>query len=239
MIRVGRVEDEPYFLPWISDNLAQHLGKQIDGLANGTPIHVMGESHYTCHGQNSYERTPELTRQVVREWAFETSSGSAFFTRVGAAVANEAPGTFDREAVWNSFAFSNFSQDLLSGPRQPLTRDQCERGRKSFFGQLNITRPEVLAVLGNSAWNSIPTDVGVKLPEFKFEVEANWPAVKDAWFYPYATKDQVNGVVAVKIVHPSAGGGHWNWKVAAQRIHTARYCHSSILEWVKDNYLLR
>ena len=233
-VRAGRAENAPYFEPWIGERAREHLDADS---TNGVPFHVLGESHYSRPGKDAYECSPELTQQVVRKWALEKSGGSAFFTRVAAVIANSPPDTFDRKKVWSELAFSNFAQELLTGPRQPLTRAQRATGTAAFFGQLVLTRPGVLVVLGNGAWGATPTGFGCAIPPFDVEIGTDAAPVRldDAWFYPHWVNGALVGTIAVKIVHPSAGGGHWNWQRAAQRVHAASYCASNILEWAREN----
>ena len=224
-IKPGRVDRSPRFQPWIG------AAAMFDG---GVRWHVMGDSHYA--GADGYADDPAVTCQVVRDWALQRSAGSAFFTRVAAMILNQEPNSFDRAAAWNGFAFSNFAQRLVTGPRKSPSKEMWDEARACFFGQLVLTRPEVLIVLGDRAWQQLPDDVGVKLPPFRFDVEPEWPAITDGWFYPFEVDGDIVGTVAIKVVHPSAFGGRGDWRIAAARTHTATACHSNILEWIKDTY---
>ncbi|WP_151954206.1 hypothetical protein [Sphingomonas sp. EC-HK361] len=201
----------------------------------GVRWHVMGESHYTRLEDGAYQRTPDLTQTVISDWALEKSAGGSFFTRVGAVVENKEPGSFDRRSTWEGIAYSNFVQQLLDGPRKPPTPAMLDEARSCFFGQLAISRPDVLVVLGTRLWEELPLD-GVKLSPLQFACEPDWPILEDAWLYPLEIDDTLTFTIAVKIVHPSAGFRRWNWRVAARRAHTAMYCHSNVIEEALATY---
>lgn len=223
----ARPGSAPFFHPWI--------GSAACG-SDGVRWHVLGESHYSRPGENSYDETPDLTRQVVRDWAFDRSPGSAFFTRVASVIKNQPPEVVERPAAWNAIAYSNFVQRMLDEPRKAPPANLLKAAREAFVAQLYLTGPEVLVVLGSRLWEQLPADNCVKLPPFKFDVEPDWPPVSDAWLYATRRAQGICFTIAVKIVHPSAGYGRWNWQVAAQRAHTAAMCHSNIVEFVCDNY---
>jgi len=198
----------------------------------------MGDSHYVSPGDpDAYDDGPELTRQVVMDYALAQCDGGAFFTRVACVVTGDRPDMIDRRVAWGSFAFSNFVQSPVVGPRIAPTAEQFADARARFFGQLAITRPEVLIVLGARAWNELPDDVGAKAPAFAYSVFPDWSSVDDAWLYPHWVGDELICTLAVKIVHPSAGFGRWNLETATQRAQSARHCHSNVLEYFYDNYV--
>lgn len=197
-------------------------------------FHVLGESHYDEGPVDEQHLDPSTTKDVVRTWALKRNSGGAFFTRVASVVLNEAPDTFDRQAAWSEFAFSNFVQEFMAGPRIAPSPAAWKDAQTRFFGQLAITQPEVLVVLGSRQWDQLPS-VGVAIPGMKFDVHPDWAPVMDAWLYPYWVAGSLVCTIAVKVVHPSAGFGRWNWRTAAERAHTAAFCHSNVLEWFYDN----
>lgn len=215
----------PFYLPWV--------GKNTTG-SEGVRWHVMGESHYLSEGPDAYTNSPQLTRQIVADWGLAETHSSAFFTRVAAVIAHCDPSRVDRAAAWQSIAYSNFIQEPMSGPRIAPTPQQSADACRLFCSQLASTRPEVLVVLGNRLWQQLPTDMGCSVPTFQFAPEPDWLPIEDAWIYPYHVEGVLVCTVAVKIVHPSAGHGRWNWEIAAQRVHGTARCHSNILEWFYD-----
>lgn len=223
-IRAGEVSSAPFYEPWLPTG-------------PGVRWHVMGESHYiTQDDPGSYENSPALTKQVVKEWALG-EGGSPFFTRVASVISGKAPGAFDRAEEWQRFAFSNFVQQPLDGPRMAPSRAQFADARERFFAQLAMTQPEVLVVLGSRAWNELPCDVGAKVPPFQFLLMPDWPAIEDAWLYPYWVGDDLICTLAVKIVHPSAGFGRWNLAKETAWVQTAASCHSNVLEYFYDTHI--
>ena len=232
-LRAGQAGSPPFFKPWVGSRAAAGLATKA---VYGTKIHVLGESHYDRGGPDSYEITPSLTQQVVSDWALG-ASGSAFFTRVASIVLNQEPGSFDRAAAWQDFAYSNFVQSpVLGGPRISPARDAWAEAREAFFGQLAITRPKILVVLGSRCWNQLPSKVGAAAPSFHYPVSGGCQSVSDAWIYPHWVDGELLCTLALKVVHPSAGFGRWNWKVAADRVQMASICHSNILEHFYDHY---
>lgn len=223
-IRAGHVDRSHFYDPWLP-------------AGPGVRWHVMGESHYINPGDPaSYANSPQLTQQVVKDWALG-DSGAAFFTRVASVVSGKEPTTFDRGEEWHKFAFSNFVQQPLDGPRIAPSSSQFEDARARFFSQLAATQPEVLVVLGSRAWNQLPSDVGAKVPPFRFAVEPDWPEIDDAGLYPFWVEDELVCTLAIKIVHPSAGFGRWNLAEATKRAQTAGYCHSNVLEHFYEAYV--
>jgi len=226
LVPMSAPKAKPYFEAWV--------GKHAHG-EGGVRWHVLGESHYLHSGPDAYELSPLLTQQVVRDWALH-DKGSAFFTRVACIIANQPAEAIDRAQIWQQIAYSNFVQRPLDGPRQAPLPEDFEAARTCFWGQIALTRPEVLVVLGSRLWEQLPTDFCVKLPPFKFEAGDDWPVIDDAWLYPLLHGREWTFTVAVKVVHPSAGFGRWNWQIAARRAHTAMLCHSNIIEWVVSEF---
>lgn len=180
-------------------------------------LHVLGESHYILPGEHAYDDTPELTNQIVSEWAFEPSRGRSFFTRVAQFTEGKEAEELDRRAAWADIAYSNFVQSSLPAARTAPTQDMWERARRCFFAQLAITRPTVLIVLGDRLWQQLPCDRCRRLTPL--QIERGGAEVDDAWQYRYSAGGTDESVIAVKIVHPSGRG--FNWRVAAERVNIA------------------
>lgn len=236
----GRVDLDPFFRPWIGRIAADRIAAVRRDRVFGDSFvrwHVMGESHYIRLDEpGAYAANADLTLNVVRDWTASRSSGSAFFSRVAAIITEADPSVLDLPAAWNTFCYSNFVQSPLLAPRLPPTAEQWAQARKCFFGQLAITRPTVLVVLGSRQWEQLPADVGAKLPPLPFEGTTGERELLDAWFYPYWIDDQLAGTIAVKVVHPSAGFGRWNWQIASRRAQTAMRQYSNAVEHVLANY---
>lgn len=239
-LKAAAVDLPPTFHPWIGSQAAGRLADLAENPILGDDFsrwHVLGESHYVRPDDpGGYVVDADLTTNIVKDWALQRSKGSAFFSRVASIVAEASPDQVDLEPAWSRIAYSNFVQSALPGPRQAPSREQWEQARRCFFGQLALTRPNVLVVLGARQWDQLPMEGCVRLPELHWDAGPDWPLVNDAWLYVYRTGEQLNATIAVKVVHPSAGFGRWNWLTASRRAHTAHLFFSNMVEWSKDHY---
>jgi hypothetical protein len=217
-----------FFKPWIGADY-ERLRTQIEAGEFehdvwSHPYHVMGESHYG----KPEEYDPGLTRLMVERCGHHSSHGkcSAFFGKVLKIVTGQELTTLEREEHWRKLAFSNFLQDLMPGPLVPPQEHQWERGRRAFRKQLALTRPEVLLVLGQRLWGNLPRDFGFPAAEM---VSMNGQVtIKEAWAYVYEQQGRKRLTLAVYVIHPSAGGGAFKWRIAAERARTAAIYYSNV-----------
>lgn len=238
-IRAGTVDLLPRFDPWIGREYAGKLeavkaGEQVNGEL--LRVLVLGEAHYARPDDpESYVDTSSLTNDVIQDWAFQPSSGSAFFTRVASMVTGENPPS-DREKAWHTFAFAEFVQTLVQGgPRVEPTPEQWADGRRRFFGLLARIRPTILVVLGSRLWDQLPAGEGAAaLP---MQLGPDRARVDDAWLYPYWADDFLGLTLAVRVVHPSAGFGHWKPEIAADRLQSCKFMYSNLIEFFEDAFV--
>lgn len=198
---VGQFDLAPQFDPWIGSAYRDRAERLAAGeLFSGSNwfVHVLGESHY----RGDYEVDRHLTNAVVSDWAGGTGRGSVFFHRILQAVHGKPYGEADHNSGWADIAYSNYIQDTLDGPRKAPSEAQWADARRRFFGQLAITRPRVLLVLGRRLWDRLPFGEENRVEPLGLPDPSN--PVTDAWAYPY----EVNGVksltIAVWAYHPSS-----------------------------------
>lgn len=219
----------PFFEPWIGSDYALLQERlRVAPLDPGVwayPYHVMAESHY-CE---PHEIRPGLTRSTVEKCGFSSNAGkcSAFFTRVLKIVRADEHPELTRKQHWQKLAFSNFLQEVMTGPRIVPTREQFEDARQAFRGQLRLTTPDVLLVLGQRTWSELPRDFGFAISTLQ-AIEDPAILIKEAWAYVYEVAGIRRLTVAVYVIHPSAGGGAFKWEKAAIRARTAGIYHSNI-----------
>lgn len=219
--------NSPFFEPWIGSDY-QRLREQRDqGVLQpdvwAHPFHVLGESHYA--ELDEYE--PGLTCRIIHECGFKASKCSRFFAKVLKVVTGKEIAGLNREEQWQKLAFSNYVQDVLTGPRREPSVEQWARGRDAFRAQLRATTPDVLLVLGQRLWDHLPRDFGFAVPELT-SMDGT-VQVKEAWAYVYEEGDAKRLSLAVYVIHPSAGGGAFKWRIAAERARTVLLYRSNIL----------
>lgn len=206
---VGHVDKAPFFLPWIG---ADYENRAREGQSNWH-VHALGESHYP----NDYEIDPSLTQRVVRDWAFQPGRGSLFFRRVIQAIEGIELDEVDAHAHWKNIAFSNYVQSVVAAPRMPPSQDQWLEASRAFFGQLAITRPRVLLVLGRRLWDRLPSGEENRLPPLALPDPSN--PVTDAWGYAYMADGCPCFTIAVWSYHPSSS--RFDWRDAHRRVTAA------------------
>ena len=218
-----------FFEPWIGADyrrLQDQLNRRV--LQPDTwayPFHVIAESHYG----EAHENVPGLTRRIVEDCGFHSNHGkcSAFFAKLLKIVSAEEHPELERADHWRKLAFSNFIQDLLSGPRIAPNREQWDRGRRAFPEQLKLSTPQVLLVAGQRLWRELPTDFSFPLePMQSLRRPDVW--VNEARAYIYEVGGVRHMTIAVYVIHPSAGGGSFDWAKAAERARTAVEYHSNL-----------
>lgn len=227
--------DALFFEPWIGADYALLRERmKTDSLEPGVwayPYHVMGESHYG----NASQHKRDLTREIVQSCGFSSGHGkcSAFFAKVLKVVRADEHPELTRPQHWQKLAFSNFVQELMTGPGIAPTTAQLDRARAGFRAQLKLTTPQVLLVLGQRTWRELPRDFGFPISELQ-AMEDPAIVVKDAWAYVYEVAGIKHLTVAVYVIHPSAGGGVFKWEKAAIRARTVGIYHSNLE--VSDQY---
>lgn len=195
-----------YFDPWIG---ARYRDWPADiAAAPVYPIHILGESHYG----EAHEYRPSFTREVIASRALRPSPGP-FFQNLTKLVTFSAAQP-DRANVWDTLAFSNYIQDFLPGPRLPPSAAMWERGHRAFRELLNRYQPDAILVLGQRLWNGM-----IKNDSFRLAPKhADGVTVDDARVYEHKVAGQRRWTLAMHVLHPSAGGGHFKLAVAQQRL---------------------
>lgn len=207
-LEIASVEDVPCFDIWIGSDYRRRLA-EWDARTNVCSgiLHVMGESHY---GEAS-ENTNRVTIDTFEHLAF---TGYPFFNTCLSIVVNKPAADLDPPVDWQSYAFSNFVQDMLPPENRRPSEQHWAKARRTFFAQLATTRPRQLLVVGREQWEALPTAGGTRLGKLPGEVE-----VDDAWLYSYEVDGSVYFTVAIWAYHPSSRG-LLDIKTAQERVRT-------------------
>ncbi len=213
---VGIPDLQPFFWPWMGKEYRQRLLEQN---ASSPRIHLMAESHYSKETPD-----PSWTVDAVRELALAQNKFGAFWTKAIQIVERKPGCELDRLAAWNRVAYSNFIQDNLHENRKAPNSEMWERGRRTFFAQLALTRPSILIVLGKRLFAQLPNE-GMRIPGPLREQPDSAP-VEDAWLYPHDVEGERILTLAVCVTHPSGGG--FQWETASGRAWSAISHYSSI-----------
>lgn len=181
----------------------------------------MGESHYSDD-----EPSSDWTRDLIRRHAAHEGPGIPFLTKVLQVMSPDEDSPIDRSEAWGHFAFSNFLQKPMQRVLEAVPADYWEEGRAAFFGQLAITRPNVLVCFGKRLFENLP-DVGRRIP-LNLAPNGQGAPITDAWLYTYDTERGPNATVAAWVYHPSAPR-RFNILEAKRRQIGARMYYSNII----------
>ena len=145
-----------HFKPWIGCDY------KTGGIA-GQKILILGESHYTKKFiAEPPEKTTHYTRHIM-QWA-AVKHNRSFYSKVRNLVlrgANQPVRGYGREAkrqqFWDSLAFYNYVQEYVGmAPRDRPTNQMWTKAEGAFWEVINILKPDVCIVLGNTLWGKLP-----------------------------------------------------------------------------------
>ena len=231
----GETDEQPRFEPWIGD--AYRASLQADAIGSNDleslcRFHLMGESHYS----EGDEPQSNWTIRAVEDWALKLNRYGAFWTKAIQTVDSTTLYKLDRFTAWHRVAFSNFQQDVLRAPRDPVPETHLERGRRCFFAQLYKTRPTTLVVLGKRLFANLPNE-GMRV-RWPLTAQPDWEPVTDAWLYPFEIEDGKTWLtVAVSVPHPSSG--RFSGETARQRVQTVQLNYSNVVSaWNNDDLIM-
>lgn len=197
-IPIARLDQAPLFEPWRGEGYRSRQILRASGQAsccNGL-WHVMGESHY---GETD-ETLPGFTSDVIERMALP---GYPFFDAVLSVATDQDVGLLDRPALWGGFSYSNLVQRMLAPSERPDRIDWVD-ARRAFYGQLAITKPTQLLVVGKEQWDNLPNDGGIRLPPIPL-----WDGsamIDDLWLYAFQIDADVHFTIATWMYHPSSRG---------------------------------
>jgi hypothetical protein len=145
-----------HFMPWI--------GKDYEtGGVLGTRILLLGESHYSkkFYGHDR-EITSNYTRHIIQQYAVEKSD--IFHAKVRRLVLrglnqsiNWDTSKQQRQAFWDSVAFSNYIQEFVGKkPKERPAHEAWPRAAEGLWEVLERLRPEFCVVLGKTLWDHLP-----------------------------------------------------------------------------------
>jgi len=127
------------FTPWVGDSYG-------DESAFGTPVMVLGESHYTEKDREPSSLTSDVMRLVIKgaKWNF--------YTRVLQTFVSKHP--VDPRSFWHSVAFYNFIQIPIKKGSRPMKQMWLD-AEQPFCEVLEWLdpRPRLIAVFGFRCWD--------------------------------------------------------------------------------------
>lgn len=225
-IEPASITNQPFFAPWIGDEYDRRRDASLadqDSCCDGL-WHIMGESHY---GESS-DRKPNFTQAVVEELAL---SGYRFFDTIISIAADIPVADLQREREWGRFAYSNFVQDILPDEDRRPHNHHWNSARDAFFGQLAITRPKQLLVVGKTVWDNLPIEGYTPIDPFR--VMPDWDEV-EAGIYAYDVGGQTAFTIATWIYHPSSRG-RLDVELARSRVRSVTMAGCNILSDLKHD----
>jgi hypothetical protein len=186
--------------PWVG----RHYPKGI----LGAKLLLVGESHYKKDEGRDENRTREIIQSVL------DGGRIPFYTKVADLFAQPPESFFDH------VAFYNYLQEVLEGPKQPLSHAQriLKEDQELFIATLQKLRPERVLILGKTNWRYLPSKYPDDLKrilcsESRLPLSLPGrlrPSEKNAYWY------QTRGghwALVGAISHPSAPGfstKHWH-----------------------------
>jgi hypothetical protein len=226
---IGSLDLPPRYDPWLGIEYQKRLRAHIElrSLNNIlSRVHIMGESH---KGVISDDKS-DVTQRTIADHAFQREAGGAFFTKVMQVLQGVEAHEVNRQG-WHGIAYSNFLQSWMENDRKEPTNAQFDDARQHFFGQLLVTRPTVLFVLGKRCWQETPKGA-VRMPVL--EGRAGTSSFDDAWMYVYESERGLEYTLAVHSNHPSGGG--FNRRLAHEHLDRCLAYYSNLVEYTQEKY---
>lgn len=162
-------------------------------------VMVLGDSHYGSVPE------ADITRRVL-SWYLdphvEREGWMSTFLKFERSLVGHETDAKERERIWQSVAFYNYLQVLLSGPREAGTAAQYAASSAAFFEVMARLHPSTLIVWGKRLWQCLP--------------EQGWtdgtPRSVDGYPIDHGTYTLTDGhkMRCVCVYHPSAGYA-WDW----------------------------
>lgn len=210
-ISPAKLIGQPFFDPWIGDDyrLAREAALAGESSCCGGLWHIMGESHYG----KPEEYSPGFTRVMIEEAC--SPRASRFFDTILSIATGKPFADIERRADWSRFAFSNFVQDMLPKTRKRPNEAEWRRGRDAFFGQLVLTRPKQLLIVGKTQWEWTPK--AGYIPIAPFQPAINSGGGTEAGVYAYEVEGEIAFTLVTWVYHPSSWG-ELDVEVAQQRV---------------------
>ncbi|MEA9652035.1 hypothetical protein VDF13_18220 [Xanthomonas campestris pv. raphani] len=137
------------FVPYVGSRYLKGFG--------GRRVLLLGESHYR---ENGWTDDPALTRPFTRDTfgdmeTCERKGGGKFFDELDRLLTgNGTPALSDATEAWKRVAFCNLSQRFAgtAAGHRPLGSDFKDGGEILVNAILPILQPDVILVLGRTAW---------------------------------------------------------------------------------------
>lgn len=137
------------FVPYVGSRYLEGFG--------GRRVLLLGESHYR---EDGWTDDPALTRPFTRKTfgdmeTCERKGGGKFFDELDRLLTgNRTPALTDAAQAWERVAFCNLSQRFAgtAAGHRPSGSDFKDGGKILVDAILPILQPEVILVLGRTAW---------------------------------------------------------------------------------------
>ena len=199
-----------YFIPWIGRNFKR------SPVFDGTRILIVGSSHYewcarcwksaASRNDTAHSREADFTCRCVAEVACGKASISHWRRIANCMLGRDANDATVYE-FWHSVAYYNFIQEIVGlkeeGQRAPApTQEMISRGHDLFRPLLDLLQPDLIVVLGRTAYQELPKE-NEKFPNLR----ANG---KEVWRCGYRLKSGKSATAAA-VAHPARGlGAPWH-----------------------------
>ena len=134
------------FLPWVGKNY--HNGGIF-----GKKIMALGDSHYGT------EQNANITREVLGWYldkSVEREGWMNTYLKFERSLVGHETTSEESKAIWDSIAFYNYLQVLLTQPREAGTDYQYKASSTAFFQVMEEYQPDVLIVWGKRLWKKLP-----------------------------------------------------------------------------------
>jgi hypothetical protein len=145
------------------------------GYRDSLRLLILGESHYGDDDPGATERWTKEHCQKCPE---------RFWTHVEQVVVGfPVQDSDDRQAFWDSVAFSNIVQDVQDRPGTQISERSWKRAREAFCDLIGLLRPDLIFVFSRTAWGKIPDDQEYPGSRYLPDVRSPYSANDQAYLY--------------------------------------------------------
>jgi hypothetical protein len=183
----------------MGDRMRPFIGQDYDkhGL-RGLRILIMGESSYSGkHVDDITDYNDALAADAI---GYDEGRGywnkSPFYTRIARIFGYEAASFEARKSFWNSVAYYNFLQTVLSQPRQLPAAELWEEAKGPFLDTVRELEPDYVVGFSKRMWWHLP-----KESEGKIE--------NDQGVFAMSALCPGTGTRLLGFMHPTGRGFRW------------------------------
>ena len=230
-MQVGKLDKFPFYDPWVGADYADRKRRLAAGehfSHSNWFLHVLGESHYI---DGSDENSRDLTKRVVCRYSDPKGPTGVFFNRVLQTFQGCDYYSVKKADGWSDIAFSNYVQNPLSASRVKPTNGDWEDAACYLVGQLTITKPRVLLVLGTNGWGWFKSNhQAIMEPVGSLDILKDGKKVgevDDAHILAYTVDEKLYSTIVVWAYHPS--GSKFDWQAAHDCVVAADMFHDNLV----------